>query len=657
MAHGHHADPSQPGHSGGAAAYAPSAPGEANRTSGPCHCGEPEVPSTCCDTECFERPRYFCGHLLTDADLTLEQRYVIGKQKLYHRALHGHGIVCGLRLTCDPSCSGHVTVGEGFAIDDCGNDLVVCEPASFDVVAALRDKKLLHATPAADDCEPGTWTSDCPTRDCFYIVACYAEEEQEFATPLTPPCGPSPRDCEPTRIRETVRFDVLDKLPRAKDPLADLEHRIEHCFTLFMDGPFAEAVKEARTQDALSGSASPEYHEDYCNQIRKLRILFKRYLECHPDHYNCTLVKDLDAIACPPKPHDYKQTDPTQHPANGYPSRNDGSYGTDMRDAVCRIVDLAYSHVMGCVMGELAFSCPEPAHASCIVLGTVEIENERVAKVCNCPRSYVWSFASFWQVLMATLFGSLACKATQRAGVHKDHDDPSYEDNTPEGDGDVVKHRDEDRDCGCDKTLGRHPCCRELTPEDGCENFVKSLQDGGEVASDVATALLDALKWIRCSVQHAYAPTRTDALLLRAMRGKPAADVLADFRKRGVHIVDREAPANRVPFSLLDALDASAHVSLSDPLVAETRAGYVVDIRKQPVLDRVATTEVTVNDFKKGLGSLMSRMDKLQKEVLELKARIAGQDGPSPSSTEPGEPAAPSTARRSRKNGRKEGPA
>src|SRR4051812_39955739 len=231
MAHSHLAEPSTTNRSGRTSSYGRSSPAASPTKRCGCGCGGESHPAaTCCDTECFERPRYFCGHLLTDADLSLEQRYVIGKNKLYHRTLHGQGIVCGLRLTCDAACNGNVVVGEGFAIDDCGNDLIVCDSTPFDVMAALRDKGLLYASAQRDNCDPPEASSDCELKDCFYVVACYDEEAEDFTTPLTPACGPSPKQCEPTRIRERVRFDVLDSLPKSFDPLADLEHRIEHCF-------------------------------------------------------------------------------------------------------------------------------------------------------------------------------------------------------------------------------------------------------------------------------------------------------------------------------------------------------------------------------------------------------------------------------------------
>jgi len=113
-----------------------------------CSCHDPLPKGEgCCELVCFERPKYFCGHLLTDADLTAEQTYLREKNKLYHRTLDGYGVVCGLRLTCDRDCKGHIRVGDGYAIDDCGNDLVVCKPQTFDVMGELRKRKWLVEPP------------------------------------------------------------------------------------------------------------------------------------------------------------------------------------------------------------------------------------------------------------------------------------------------------------------------------------------------------------------------------------------------------------------------------------------------------------------------------------------------------------------------------
>ena len=91
-------------------------------------------PCACCGgLECLERPRYFCGQLLSDADLNAAQRYVIEKSRLHNRHLIGTGVVCGLGVYCDRCSDCRVTVRPGYAIDCCGNDVIVCEPTSFDV--------------------------------------------------------------------------------------------------------------------------------------------------------------------------------------------------------------------------------------------------------------------------------------------------------------------------------------------------------------------------------------------------------------------------------------------------------------------------------------------------------------------------------------------
>jgi hypothetical protein len=74
------------------------------------------------DPKPFERLRYFYGRLLAADDFTLEQNYFRGKQKLHNRALHGFGIVSGLRVSV---AAGKVIVSAGLALDCEGNELVL----------------------------------------------------------------------------------------------------------------------------------------------------------------------------------------------------------------------------------------------------------------------------------------------------------------------------------------------------------------------------------------------------------------------------------------------------------------------------------------------------------------------------------------------------
>jgi len=59
--------------------------------------------------------------------------------------------------------------------------------------------------------------------------------------------------------------------------------------------------------------------------------------------------------------------------------------------------------VFSCVLAQLAFSCPEALDCSCVLIGSVEVENGRLTRVLNYPRWYLWCFANFFQVLLYSM--------------------------------------------------------------------------------------------------------------------------------------------------------------------------------------------------------------------------------------------------------------
>jgi hypothetical protein len=73
----------------------------------------------------FERPHYVAGKLLTADDLELEQRYHIEKRWLLNRTFHGAGMVHGLKVAAGKK--GVVSVSPGFALDQHGREIEVCE--------------------------------------------------------------------------------------------------------------------------------------------------------------------------------------------------------------------------------------------------------------------------------------------------------------------------------------------------------------------------------------------------------------------------------------------------------------------------------------------------------------------------------------------------
>jgi hypothetical protein len=381
-----------------------------------CGCREHTPAEGCCKLTCFERPKYFCGQLLSDADLTLQETYFREKMKLHHRTLDGFGVVCGLRMRCDGDCKGRITIGDGYAIDCCGNDLVVCEPRKFDVIAELRKRNWLVDVPA--DCgqyrnpnedsgrgrgDDERYERDCINKQCFYIGICYKEEPLDFVAPYTTDCSPAPGPCQPKRIRECVSFEIYNKLPERPNPLDRIAERIECCFRIYSKGQFSRGLVTL-TPEILDVLGFEEYagerrqeRRDACELFLALQAQFLHELRTCPDQYNCNIEEEV----CRLRP----------------PCRENEREGPSAFEAFTRLFELIQKHVFTCVLAQFAFPCPEPSDPCCVLIGSVEIENGKLTRVLNYPRWYLWCFVNFFEVLIYTLANDAACaKPEKREG-------------------------------------------------------------------------------------------------------------------------------------------------------------------------------------------------------------------------------------------------
>ena len=98
-----------------------------------------------CELGVFCRNHYYRGKLLTEHDFQDEQQYLINKHRLHNVALHGWGIVCGLRVKPHPHCPElRVIVEQGYAIDGCGREIRVLKEVQVELPPA----------PEKDDVEP-----------------------------------------------------------------------------------------------------------------------------------------------------------------------------------------------------------------------------------------------------------------------------------------------------------------------------------------------------------------------------------------------------------------------------------------------------------------------------------------------------------------------
>lgn len=143
---------------------------------GGCACGGAcGCDSRCCELECLVRPNFFCGQLLTDADLAAMVEWTRKRLSLA-RYRDGWGIACGLDLSCsDPGGSAAccddtnggpaIYLNSGYAIDCCGNDLVVCEPMRVDLSSmctAPDDPCAAPSKPAATSSMPASAPASTP---------------------------------------------------------------------------------------------------------------------------------------------------------------------------------------------------------------------------------------------------------------------------------------------------------------------------------------------------------------------------------------------------------------------------------------------------------------------------------------------------------------
>ena len=175
-----------------------------------CGCGSGAASANLAATA-FVRPRFFAGQLLTEDDLAALADYTTAKDRLHNRYLFGAGVVCGLWVSCDPCGGGTVTVQPGYALDCCGNDLILRCAATLDVNAMIRDLRAAQlgkdcGDPCADQGTSSAGRQGTPVTRHYRLYARYGEQETDPVAPYATgdQCGPVA--CEPTRIREGISF-------------------------------------------------------------------------------------------------------------------------------------------------------------------------------------------------------------------------------------------------------------------------------------------------------------------------------------------------------------------------------------------------------------------------------------------------------------------
>lgn len=201
----------------------------------------------CAKLETLVRPRYFTGQLLTADELNCEQTYIAARQRLHNRFLHGTRgrIVMGLQIAWQENGQS-VTVAAGYAIDYCGNDIVVPAAVAFDVSSHIRAQANIPLYQRGTAWNPAKIASEVGMQTDsrqYWLTLAYDEQEtrptnalrqnEMAAVEVTKDCGCgksgsrvsgtvqrtstavtgsqdiSPMVCEPTRISEGYAIDVV----------------------------------------------------------------------------------------------------------------------------------------------------------------------------------------------------------------------------------------------------------------------------------------------------------------------------------------------------------------------------------------------------------------------------------------------------------------
>jgi len=311
---------------------------------------------TCGSVECFERPRFFGGQLLTDKDLDAAQRYVIEKNRLHNRYLVGTGVVCGLIVRCHPSCNGFIIVDSGYAIDCCGNDIVLCDSVEFDIIQYLADC-FQPEKPVCDDIIRTRYTNCDEGPKEYCLVLSYNEEHTHPVTAFIRDNGCTNSRCEPSRTSEIFQLDLIEKQDLVKTTVLNYSDKLTKC---------TESASNLIKVVAQFWE-SPSNRQLFYEVKNAIWEFYKQELDTR-----CNLAEELQKIET-----EFLSTTPTPAGNVGLPKSTSASD---------RLIALALQLLRDCVCNAFLVTCAECDPEQGVLLACLTIENGKILKICNNVR-------------------------------------------------------------------------------------------------------------------------------------------------------------------------------------------------------------------------------------------------------------------------------
>lgn len=345
----------------------------------PCGCGEGGA------LHSLSRPRFFAGQLLTEDEFKRLDKYIVEKNRLHNKHLHGWGVVSGLDVIC-VKCGDGVAVKKGYALSPHGDDIIIPSDVNVDICALINEQK----KSARKGCGPSSGdtykdvNNDCDEAPQEWVLAvCYSEKPLRGVTPLVSSrttkqdCGCRGdkqrirHQCEPTVIEEGYSFKVYPLPPKMRGVTdkgnqktgAALFDRLKGCIT---------DLKQLLSSRPMQGSQQELYNWFYNTKESLLD-----YLE-DQDTYNCELSRKLNQIVAPS------------------PNTNTTDFNPAFADAQYRLIMIVAEIMFSCVCKALQPPVICDAEDDCVPLAVVTVSRGnscRVISVCNWTtlRKYVIS--------------------------------------------------------------------------------------------------------------------------------------------------------------------------------------------------------------------------------------------------------------------------
>jgi hypothetical protein len=381
--------------------------------SSPCTCGGAggcQCDTAACTPTTFVRPRFFSGQLLTEDDLQSLEDYVLSKNRLHNSRLFGEGVVCGFEVLCNPCGGGTVLVQPGYALDCCGNDIVLACKTELDINAMIRTlrRDVLGGYDCTDPCNQpqqvgpagsstaagnptgtvgATGSSSTatasgsggktpqPAREyCLYVRYCEQETDPVSPYAVGEPC--SPQTCEPSRIREGLRFEL--RCPVKKPPPADFLSSIESCFKDLVG--LQQSSYDAVTLLSAKPTAVADFFQKQQETFEDLRSQILDLIDRSPHLVHCNLRKRVLALQ-PDPPDPNSPATPAGAVTPAAPTS-----GTAYQQLVAIFLDL-YKE---CVCESLLPPCPSCDDPG-VLLACLKVRDCDVIEICNLGRRFVLS--------------------------------------------------------------------------------------------------------------------------------------------------------------------------------------------------------------------------------------------------------------------------